>query len=125
MSFYSRYGAAASSPGASSNQALAPTAQILATPFSMPNGSLMTLKTAEASYHAPIDPASIAETQIQATLPPTRGGDQYADSTPGILEQLGMWAWVIPAGVVAVGLGWYFIKRKSVGGYRRRRRSRR
>lgn len=40
---------------------------------------------------------------------------------PGLFERFGPWVWIVPAGVVAAGLGWYFIKRKSVGGYRRRR----
>lgn len=44
-------------------------------------------------------------------------------SSGGMLDSLGQWVWVIPAGVVAVGLGYFLIKHRkgSVSGYRRRR----
>lgn len=106
--------AAAGSPSTSS-AVVSPLAQ----QFQMPNGSIMTMKTAEASYHPP-DPQSIEQ---PVTIAP--GG--YGDAEPGFLEKAGMWLWVVPAGVVAVALGAYFLKHKggSMSGYRRRKRSRR
>lgn len=48
-----------------------------------------------------------------------------AATEESMFDKLGPWLWIAPAGVVAIALVAYFVKRKSLGGYRRRRRSRR
>lgn len=57
--------------------------------------------------------------------PPPIGASGQAAVEESMFDKLGPWLWIAPASVVAIGLVAYFIKRKSLGGYRRRRRSRR
>jgi len=61
---------------------------------------------------------AVAPVIIDHAPPPTDYGEP-----PSIFKRFGPWLWIVPAGVVAVGLGWYFVKRKkSMGRYGRSRR---
>lgn len=67
---------------------------------------------------------AVAANDVPAGAAPISGGAAAA-TEESWLEKLGPWLWIAPAGVVAIALTAYFVKRKSLGGYRRRRRSRR
>ncbi len=128
MSFFNRsngLGAAASSLPASSS-ILSTRANPLAQQFIMPDGSTKTLKTADATYWATAVPV---EVPVDVPGPAQGAQGAYADTVaPGFLEQAGMWIWVVPAGLAAAGIVYFFVKHRksSVSGYRRRRsRSRR
>ncbi len=112
------FGAAASSQRASSS-ILSTQANPLAQTFKMPNGSTMSLKTAEASYHPAAQPGDAGP-----IYPDAQWQQPATADSPGVLEQLGQWVWVLPAGAVAVALGVYFYKHRSgsLQGYRRRSR---
>lgn len=119
MSFYSRYGGALMLPPIHQLPSLQPqtTAQLNLLPLSqfvtarsIVLSSEDIAKTAIPSEH--VDHPLLAEESLDSGLSPE----------PSILQKFGPWLWVVPAGLVAVGLVVVVAKRKSLGGYRRRSR---